>query len=76
MVIRQLVSLMDSGLLGVPTPPEVRSIHDETSRRYSCFRFTNQHTTANDPILSKVAQFVMNGWTTTENLPPEFQSLV
>lgn len=32
--------------------------------------------TARDPILMIVKQFLMTGWTATDNLPPEFQLFV
>ena len=61
--------------LEIPTPPEVihmMELIDTTP--VSVLQIRTQ--TAHDPTLSRVKEFVMNGWTATHILPPEFQPFV
>ena len=61
--------------LEIPTPPEVihmMELIDTTPVSVSQIRTQ----TAHDPTLSRVKEFVMNGWTATHTLPPEFQPFV
>ena len=52
----------------VPVPPEIVHMMDNaTPVTVSQIRTQTVH----DPTLSRVMQFVMHGWTTTDNLPPE-----
>ena len=56
----------------LPVPPEIVHMMDHlnaTPVTISQIRTQTIH----DPILSRVMQFVMHGWTTTDNLPPEFK---
>ena len=59
----------------VPTPSEVihmMELIDTTPVSVSQIRTQ----TAHDPTLSRVKEFVMNGWTATHTLSPEFQPFV
>ena len=61
--------------LEIPTPPEVihmMELIDTTPVSVSQIRTQ----TAHDPTLSRVKELVMNGWTATHTLPPEFQPFV
>ena len=61
--------------LKVPTPPEVihmMELIDTTPVSVSQIRTQ----TAHDPTLSRVKEFVMNGWIATHTLSPEFQPFV
>ena len=55
----------------VPTSPDVIHMmeHIDTTVSFSQIRTQTGH----DPTLSRLKKFVMNGWTATHDLPPEFQ---
>ena len=59
----------------VPIPPEIIHMmeHIDTTP-VSVSQICTQ--TAHDPTLSRVTQFVMNGWAASHNLPLEFQPFV
>ena len=58
----------------VPTPPDVIHMMEHIDTTVSVSQIRTQ--TGRDPTLSRVKQFVMNGWNATHNLPPEFQPFV
>ena len=59
----------------VPIPPEIIHMMEHIGTTpVSVSQIRSQ--TAHDPTLSRVTQFVMNGWAASHDLPPEFQPFV